>query len=74
MECNDGESTFCASQLDKIILPLADQRLEVLLNEMRIKNRLYHQTLLGKKPKQEGLLEDYAFLMDAIDRRIWQNL
>ena len=33
---------------------------------MREKDILYHQTLLGKKPKQKALLEDYAFLMDAL--------
>jgi hypothetical protein len=60
------KALFTASKLDSHYLTLADQRLEVLLKGMRIKNRLYHQTLLGKKPKQEGLLEDYAFLMDAM--------
>jgi len=37
-----------------------------LLKLMRTKETLYHQTLLGKKPKQKGLLEDHAFAMDAL--------
>jgi len=60
------KALFAASKLDSYYLALADQRLETLLKEMRTKDRLYHQTLLGKAPKQEGLLEDYAFLMDAM--------
>jgi len=36
------------------------------LKKMRKKGILYHQTLLGKVPRQEGLLEDYAFIIDAI--------
>ena len=60
------KALFAASKLDSDYLGLADQRLEALLKEMRTKDTLYHQTLLGKQPKQEGLLEDYAFLMDAM--------
>jgi len=60
------KALFSASKLDSQYLSLATKRLEALLKWMRTKDTLYHQTLLGKHPKQEGLLEDYAFLMDAM--------
>jgi len=60
------KALFAASKLDSQYLSLANQRLEALLKLMRKGDVLYHQTLLGKVAKQEGLLEDYAFLMDAM--------
>jgi len=60
------KALFSASKLDSSYLPLAKQRLEALLKLMRKGDLLYHQTLLGKAAKQEGLLEDYAFLMDTM--------
>lgn len=60
------KALFTASRLESQYLELADHRLQVLLKHMRTKEGLYHQRLLGKQPKQEGLLEDYAFLMDAV--------
>lgn len=60
------KALFSASKLDNSYLPLAEQRLEALLKLMKKGDLLYHQTLLGKAAKQEGLLEDYAFLMDAM--------
>jgi len=60
------KAIFSASKLDSTYLSLANQRLEALLKLMRKGDVLYHQTLLGKVAKQEGLLEDYAFLMDAM--------
>lgn len=60
------KALFSASKLDSKYLSLANQRLEALLKLMRKGDVLYHQTLLGKVAKQEGLLEDYAFLMDAM--------
>lgn len=60
------KALFVASKMDGYYLALANHRLEALMKIMRTKDRLYHQTLLGTHPKQEGLLEDYAFLMDAI--------
>ena len=60
------KALFVASKMDGQYLALANQRLEALMKGMRTKEKLYHQTLLGKQPKQEGLLEDYAFLMDAM--------
>jgi len=60
------KAVFSASQIDKKYLTLAQQRLDSLLRLMREKDTLYHQTLLGKEAKQTALLEDYAFLMDAL--------
>ncbi len=60
------KALFSASKLDSKYLSLVNQRLEALLKLMKKGDVLYHQTLLGKQPKQEGLLEDYAFLMDAM--------
>lgn len=60
------KALFAASQIDNTYLALAQQRLDALLRLMRTKDTLYHQTLLGKEAKQKALLEDYAFLMDAM--------
>ncbi len=60
------KALFSASKIDSTYLPLANQRLETLLKLMRKGDILYHQTLLGKEPKQVALLEDYAFLIDAM--------
>jgi len=40
--------------------------LHILLKLMHKNGRLYHQTLLPYKPIQEGLLEDYAFVLDLL--------
>ncbi|RLA58600.1 MAG: thioredoxin domain-containing protein [Epsilonproteobacteria bacterium] len=60
------KALFVAEKIDNKYLYLAEKRLEALLHKMRKKNVLYHQALLGKQAKQEALLEDYAFLMDAL--------
>jgi len=60
------KALFTASEIDKKYLQLASKRLSSLLEVMKNKNILYHQTLFGKTPKQKALLEDYAFLMDAL--------
>ncbi len=60
------KALFSASRIDEKYLTLGQQRLEALLRVMRKKDTLYHQTLFGKKVKQEALLEDYAFLMDTL--------
>lgn len=60
------KALFSASRIDEKYLTLAEQRLGSLLKIMRKKDVLYHQTLLGKEAKQKALLEDYAFLMDAL--------
>ena len=60
------KALFSASKLDEKYLKLGKSRMRSLLKLMRAKDTLYHQTLLGKKPKQKGLLEDHAFMMDAL--------
>jgi len=60
------KALFSASKLDEKYLELGKTRLKSLLKLMRTEDVLYHQTLLGKEPKQKGLLEDYAFMMDAL--------
>jgi len=60
------KALFMASKVDKHYETLAKRRLDSLLTLMYAKGQLYHQTLLGKKPKQKALLEDYAFLIDAL--------
>ena len=60
------KALFSASKLDEKYLELGKTRLKALLKLMRSEDTLYHQTLLGKEPKQKALLEDYAFMMDAL--------
>lgn len=59
------KALFEASRFDKRYLKVATKKLHALLSLMRKKDVLYHQTLIGKVPKQKALLEDYAFLIDA---------
>ena len=40
--------------------------LDTLLEKLYIKETLYHQMLIDKKPKVKALLEDYSFLTDAL--------
>ena len=60
------KTLFEASRIDKKYVALAQKRLEGLLWRMYPNGMLYHQTLLGKVPTQKALLEDYAFLIDAL--------
>jgi len=60
------KALFVASRVDVKYLALAEKRLASLLTMMHRKEVLYHQTLLGKTPSQKALLEDYAFLIDAL--------
>ncbi|HHD79340.1 MAG TPA: thioredoxin domain-containing protein, partial [Epsilonproteobacteria bacterium] len=60
------KALFEASRIDKQYVALAQKRLEGLLWRMYPNGTLYHQTLLGKVPTQKALLEDYAFLIDAL--------
>ncbi len=52
--------------LEPIYKEKALRSLEKLLETMWDSERLYHTTLLGKKPKVEAFLEDYAFLAKAL--------
>jgi len=60
------KALFSASRIDQLYLDDAKESLKRLWALMRRNNVLYHQTLLGKIPKQKALLEDYAFLSDAL--------
>ncbi len=60
------KALFEASKIDKQYLFLANRRMDALLKLMYPECVLYHQTLLGKPPTQKALLEDYAFLIDAL--------
>ena len=60
------KALFVASQLDSKYESLAVERLDTLLKMMRKNEVLHHQALHGKKPTQKALLEDYAFLIDAL--------
>ena len=44
----------------------AKASLDSLLKHLYIDGELYHQVILGKKPKVKGYLEDYAFLIAAL--------
>jgi uncharacterized protein YyaL (SSP411 family) len=48
--------------------------LNTLIKELRIDGILYHQKLIGKKPKVKALFEDYAFLIDALLKSYEVNL
>ena len=60
------KALFNASSIDKSYLFLATKRLDALLKMLRVDGVLYHQVLLSHKPRQKALLEDYAFLIDAL--------
>jgi len=60
------KALFVASKIDNMYLALGKQRLDSLLLLMLKDGILYHQTLFNNKPKQKALLEDYAFLIDAL--------
>ncbi len=60
------KALFLASRFDGSCLEKAQASYKALLKIMRRDGgRLYHQTLYGKRPTQEGILEDYSFLADA---------
>jgi len=60
------KALFEASRIDKQYVSLGKKRLEGLLDLMYVKGVLYHQTIFGKLPTQKALLEDYAFVVDAL--------
>lgn len=60
------KALFVASKINSKYLDLAQKRLDALLALAYRNDILYHQTLLGKAPSQKALLEDYAFLIDAL--------
>lgn len=60
------KALFIASKVDPKYLKEAKNSYRSLLKLMSSgSGELYHQVLYGKRPKQNGLLEDYAFFADA---------
>ena len=60
------EALYNASFIDKKYKVKADKHLESLTAVMFDKGELHHQTLIGLKPTQKGLLEDYSFFIGAL--------
>lgn len=60
------EALYKASLLDNKIKLKADAHLKALRKLMFDRGELYHQTILGKKPKQKAILEDYSYLIGAL--------
>jgi len=60
------EALYKASSVDKKYAKKAHEHLEALLAYMFEKGELYHQALMGTKPTQLGLLEDYSFMISAL--------
>ncbi|WP_457746249.1 thioredoxin domain-containing protein [Sulfurimonas sp.] len=59
-------SLFCLGSIDKHYKEKAIASLDALLEVMFMDEKLYHTTLIHKKPKVEAFLEDYAFLCQAL--------
>ncbi len=57
---------FQAGQIDSSYLKIAKKSLNRLLESMYIDSKLYHSTLINKKPKIEAFLEDYAYLSETL--------
>ena len=60
------EALYKASALDRKYAKKADEHLGALLAYMFKKGELYHQALIGTKPLQLALLEDYSFIISAL--------
>jgi uncharacterized protein YyaL (SSP411 family) len=60
------KALYEASILDKSYTKKANEHLEKLRDFMFERGELYHQSLIGIKPKQLGLLEDYSFFISAL--------
>lgn len=55
-----------AATIDKKYLKSALSSLDTLLKLMYKNGELYHQTIPGRVPVQKGVLQDYAFLANAL--------
>ena len=55
-----------ASKVNGRYLNMAERSLSALWSLMRRDGKLYHQALAGSRPRREAVLEDYAFLTDAM--------
>jgi len=60
------EALYKASYIDDKYRIIANKHLKSLENFMFRRGELYHQSLIGIKPRQKGLLEDYSFLISAL--------
>ena len=59
-------SLFKLGAVDKKYKEKAIKSLDKLLETLFVDSKLYHTTLIHKKPKVEAFLEDYAFLSQAL--------
>ncbi|WP_457598879.1 thioredoxin domain-containing protein [Hydrogenimonas sp.] len=59
------KALFAASDLNASYLAEAERSYRALKGTMERNGSLFHQTLYGRKPTQPGILEDYAFMVDA---------
>jgi len=59
-------SLFKASRVDSRYLKVAIKSLDKLLSTMYINSQLFHSTLIGKEPKIQAFLEDYAYLSETL--------
>jgi uncharacterized protein YyaL (SSP411 family) len=59
-------SLFKASRVDSKYLKVAMKSLDKLLSTMYINSQLFHSTLIGKEPKIQAFLEDYAYLSETL--------
>ncbi len=55
-----------AKYVDKSYSKQALKSLDSLLKNLYVDGELYHQVIVGKKPKIRAYLEDYAFLISAL--------
>jgi hypothetical protein len=55
-----------AKHVDSSYAKPALNSLDALLKNLYIDGELYHQIVIGKKPKVKGYLEDYAFLISVL--------
>lgn len=60
------KSLFIASKVERRYKKMAEDALEALLDKLYINGTLYHQFIGARKPTKLALLEDYAFLIDAL--------
>lgn len=60
------EALYKASSIDSKYIDKANRSLNALKELMFERGELYHQTILGTKPQQKGLLEDYSFFISAL--------
>lgn len=60
------EALYKAGEIDPRYYAEADRSLDALLLSLRPNEKLYHQFIPGYPLNQEGLLEDYAFLISAL--------